>query len=118
MHGLAIATPAAAAPQTGAALRLPALSTTASSPAAMREAAQKFEAQALGQLLQPMFATVDLARSRFGGGAGEAQWQSMLVDAMAQGIARAGGLGLADLVLGEMLRIQGGTATGTENPPS
>jgi peptidoglycan hydrolase FlgJ len=78
----------------------------------MRQAAQNFEAQALSQLLAPAFATVDLGRTPFGGGMGESQWQPMLVDAIAKGVARAGGLGLAQPVLHEMLRIQ----AARENP--
>ena len=75
--------------------------------AAMRRAARDFEAQALAMLLQPIFSTADLSRSRFGGGAAEAQWQPMLVDAYAKAATRAGaGLGLADTVLREMNRIR------------
>ena len=77
------------------------------SPERMRQAARDFEAQVLGQLLQPAFATVDASRSAFGGGAAEAQWQPMLVDAFATAAARAGrGIGLQEMVLRHMLRIQ------------
>ena len=70
----------------------------------MREAARGFETQALSQLLQPAFAGLD---SAMGGGAAEAQWRPMLVDAMAAAASRAGhGLGIADTVLREMLRRQ------------
>ena len=75
-------------------------------PAKMRQAAQAFEAQALAQLLGPIFATVDTSKTVLGGGAGESTWQPMLVDAMAKRIAGAGGLGLAQPVLREMLRMQ------------
>ncbi|MBL6076633.1 rod-binding protein [Belnapia sp. T18] len=74
-------------------------------PPALRRAAQAFEAQALGQMLQSIFAT--LPKGRFGGGAAEAQWQPMLVDEMAKACSRSGhGLGLGDAVLREMLRWQ------------
>ena len=76
------------------------------SPAAMRRAAQDFEAQALGALLQPMFQGLE-TKAPFGGGAAEAQWRPMLVDAIAKDLARAGGLGLADAVLREMTRLAG-----------
>ena len=76
------------------------------SPAAMRRAAQAFEAQALGALLQPMFQGLE-TKGPFGGGAAEAQWRPMLVDAIAKDLARAGGLGLTDAVLREMTRIAG-----------
>ncbi len=72
----------------------------------MRQAAQAFEAQALAQLLGPIFATVDTSKTVMGGGPGESTWQPMMVDAMAKRIAAAGGLGLAQPVLREMLRMQ------------
>ncbi len=82
-------------------------------PPALRRAAQAFEAQALGQLLQPVFAT--LPQGRFGGGMAEAQWQPMLVSEMANAASRSGhGLGLGDAVLREMLRWQSAGATGEE----
>ena len=70
------------------------------------QGAQNFEAMALGQLLQPMFDTVDPAHSSFGGGAAEAQWQPMLVDAIGKQMAARGGLGLAAPVFEAMLRAQ------------
>jgi peptidoglycan hydrolase FlgJ len=76
-------------------------------------AAQAFEAQALGMLLQPAFAAADVSRSSFGGGAAEAQWQPMLVEAIAGAAARAGGVGIGAMVLREMLRWQG-SADGAE----
>jgi flagellar protein FlgJ len=87
-------------------------------PAALRRAAQAFEAQAMGQLLQPMFATVQASASAFGGGPAEAQWQPMLVDAMAGAASRAGNrLGLADIVLREMLRWQSAGAPAEDPMP-
>ncbi|GAV35646.1 chemotactic signal-response protein CheL [Roseomonas sp. TAS13] len=76
---------------------------------AMREAARKFEAQALGALLQPAFATV--SGGSFGGGAAEGQWRPMLVDAYAEAWSRQGGIGLAASVLQEMLRAQSANAS-------
>ncbi|MDB5374268.1 MAG: chemotaxis protein chel [Belnapia sp.] len=82
-------------------------------PAALRRTAQAFEAQAMGQLLQPMFATLQPGKSSFGGGMAEAQWQPMLIDAMAKAATAAGrSLGIGDVVLREMLRWQ---AAGAEN---
>lgn len=82
------------------------------SEAAQRRAALDFEAQALGLLLQPIFATVDLSRSAFGGGAAEAQWRPMLVDAYATAAVRSGhGIGLADAVLRELQRLRGAGTT-------
>ena len=92
---------AAAAPPTAAPL--------AAATPKMREAARSFETQVLSQLLQPAFAGLDTA---MGGGAAEAQWRPMLVDAMAGAASRAGhGLGISDLVLREMLRRQSADPT-------
>jgi peptidoglycan hydrolase FlgJ len=70
------------------------------------QAAHDFEAMAIGQLLQPMFATVDTAHSAFGGGDAEATWQPMLVDAIGKQMAAHGGIGLAVPVFNAMLRAQ------------
>jgi len=70
------------------------------------KSAQDFEAMAIGQLLQPMFETVDSAHSLFGGGSAEETWKPMLVNEIAKKIAASGGLGLARPVLAEMLRMQ------------
>jgi Rod binding domain-containing protein len=70
------------------------------------QAAKEFEAMALGQLLQPMFETVDSAHSAFGGGEAEATWQPMLVDAIGKQMAAHGGIGLAVPVFNAMLRAQ------------
>jgi Rod binding domain-containing protein len=79
--------------------------TPAMTPAAMRRAAQEFEAQALGAMFQPLFEGLSTS-GPLGGGAAEAQWRPMMVDAIARDLARAGGLGLADAVLREMTRLQ------------
>src|SRR3954447_1208544 len=66
-------------------------------PAKIAKAAQDFEAMAIGQLLQPMFDTVKIARSAFGGGAGEEAWQSMLVQEIANRLPRMAGWGWQNL---------------------
>lgn len=71
-----------------------------------RKSAEDFEAIALGQLLQPMFKTVDTSKGMFGGGTGEEAWKPMMVDEMAKMLAKSGGIGLADSVYREMLRMQ------------
>jgi len=70
------------------------------------KAAHDFEAMAIGQLLQPMFATVDSAHGAFGGGEAEATWRPMLVDAIGKQMAAHGGIGLATPVFNAMLRVQ------------
>lgn len=61
---------------------------------------------AINELLAPMFATVDSAHGLFGGGAGEAAFRPMLVNAIAQKIEAAGGLGLADSIYHALLGAQ------------
>lgn len=72
------------------------------------KAAQDFEAMTLGAMLAPMFETLDLSKSPFGGGEAEKTWQPMLVDAIGRQMAKAGGLGLAVPVFNQMLRMQEG----------
>ncbi len=75
-------------------------------PAKIAKSAQDFEAMAIGQLLEPMFDTVDTAHGLFGGGAGEEAWKPMLVQEFAKQIEARGGLGLAKPVYDAMLRMQ------------
>jgi Rod binding domain-containing protein len=75
-------------------------------PAKIANAAHDFEAMAIGQLLEPMFDTVDSAHDAFGGGAGEEAWKPMLVQAFAKQIEARGGLGLARPIYDAMLRAQ------------
>jgi len=70
------------------------------------QAAHDFEAMALGQLLQPMFETVDAQHAAFGGGAAEAAWRPMLGDAIGRQMAAHGGIGLAAPVFNAMLQAQ------------
>lgn len=83
--------------------------TTTLAPAAVEKAwkaAQDFEALALNEFLKPMFSTIDLSKSTLGGGGGEAQWQPMMVDAVAKQIAHSGGLGIAQPVFVQMIHMQ------------
>jgi flagellar protein FlgJ len=70
------------------------------------KSAKDFEAMAIGQLLQPMFDTLNTATGRFGGGAGEEAWRPMLVQELAKQLAAQGGLGLAKPIYEAMLRMQ------------
>jgi peptidoglycan hydrolase FlgJ len=92
------------------ALAAPARLGSQADPAQIAKAAQDFEAMAIGALLQPMFDTVNTARSAFGGGAGEEAWQPILVQEIAKQISAHGGLGLAKPVYDAMLRMQEGKA--------
>ena len=72
---------------------------------AMRRTAESFEASFLSQMMKPMFEGLS-TEAPFGGGAGEAAWRGFLVDAMAQQTVKVGGVGLADSVLAQMIKMQ------------
>lgn len=73
--------------------------------ARMRETAEAFEASFLSQMLKPMFEGLK-TDGDFGGGEGEATWRSFMIDAMAKQTVKAGGIGLADQVVAQMLKMQ------------
>ena len=90
-------------------------------PPKMRQAAERFEAQAFAALMKPAFDAADPSKGRFGGGPAEAQWRSFLLDEYSKKAVGAGqGLGLGDSLLREMLRRQGeqnpGQQTTMETP--
>jgi flagellar protein FlgJ len=62
----------------------------------LREAAQKLEASFLAEMLQA--AGLGTARDSFGGGAGEDQFSSFLVQEHAMAMVRAGGIGLSEQI--------------------
>ena len=68
--------------------------------------AKQFEAAFIAQMLRPMFEGAELS-TPFGGGPGEAAFKSFLLDAVAEQMAKAGGLGLTDDLTREMLKMQG-----------
>ena len=73
--------------------------------AQMRKVAKDFEAVFLSQMLQPMFQNLG-AEAHFGGGHGEDVWRSMQVQEYGKAITEAGGIGIADSVLREMIKMQ------------
>lgn len=72
----------------------------------IRKTAQDFEASFLSIMMQQMFQGVEVSEP-FGGGQGEQMFRSLMTDAFAKQMARNGGIGLADTVGREMLKLQG-----------
>ena len=70
-----------------------------------RNTAEQFEASFLSQMLKPMFEGLS-TEAPFGGGDAEATWRGFLLDAMAQKMVKAGGIGVTGLVMNEMLKAQ------------
>jgi Rod binding domain-containing protein len=73
--------------------------------ARMRETAEEFEAFYISQALQPMFENLTAAEP-FGGGSDEGLWRSFQVQEYGKSIARAGGIGLADEIVRQMIQMQ------------
>ncbi|KQY75089.1 rod-binding protein [Brevundimonas sp. Root1423] len=71
----------------------------------MRETAEAFEASFLSQMMKPMFEGLS-TEAPFGGGDAEGSWRGFLVEAMAKQTVKAGGIGLADQVVAQMLKMQ------------
>jgi Rod binding domain-containing protein len=84
--------------------------------ARIQKAAQDFEAMALGQMLAPMFETVDASKGVFGGGSGEQAWKPMMVNEIGKQVAKSGGVGLARPVMEQMLRMQEARSGAAETP--
>lgn len=72
--------------------------------AAVDKAAEDFEAVFLAQMLQHMFKGVD--PDPMTDGPGEDIYQSMMIDEYGKILARSGGIGVADHVKREMLKLQ------------
>ncbi len=76
-------------------------------PTQIEQAAEEFEAFFLSQMLSHMFAGIE-PDSKFGGGHGETVFRSLLVDEYGKAIAQSGGIGIADAVAREMIKLQEG----------
>ena len=72
---------------------------------ALRHAAEEFESVFLSEMLAPMFEGLD-TEGLGGGGMGEQIFRPMLVERYAESISRSGGVGIADSVLREFMRMQ------------
>jgi Rod binding domain-containing protein len=73
--------------------------------AKMRAAAEEFESVFLAQILENMFHGVP-TDGPFGGGHGESVYRSLMLQEYGKVIARRGGIGIADAVMREMIKLQ------------
>jgi len=74
--------------------------------AKIREKAEEFEAAFLGQMLSHMFKNVGNGEGVFGGGQGEKIWKSQYIDQMGATLSKNGGIGVADAVERQLLKLQ------------
>jgi len=77
---------------------------TPSNDAELREAANKLEATFLAEMLKA--AGLGKSRDSFGGGAGEDQFSSFLVQEQATAMVEAGGIGLAESIFNSLKERQ------------
>ncbi len=75
-------------------------------PEDVRRTAEEFEAVFLARMLQTVGKPLRGPGAAASGS--DDPWGSMLIDAYARMISRAGGIGIADTVVREMLRLQEG----------
>jgi Rod binding domain-containing protein len=71
----------------------------------IKATAEEFESVFLGNMLEAMFEGVG-DDDPFNTAEGAATWRSMQTEEMARGIARAGGIGLADHVARHLIALQ------------
>ena len=72
-----------------------------------RAAAQDFEAIFVGQMTRMMMETAPV-EGDFGGGHGEEMFRGVLAEQLGTAIAKGRGIGIADQVLAEMVKLQQG----------
>ena len=73
----------------------------------VREQAEELEGVFLNTLMKEMFSSVD-TENDFAGGFAEETWRGMQAEQFASAMAAAGGIGLADAIVADLLVLQGG----------
>lgn len=71
----------------------------------LRQQAEELEGVFLHTLVKQMFSEIR-TDGDFGGGFGEETWRSMQAEQLAQSMAEAGGIGLADQIMGDLIALQ------------
>ena len=70
-----------------------------------RKAAEEFESFFMTQMLEHMFEGIE-TDGYFGGGYGEGVYRSMMLQEYGRVLAKAGGIGIADMVNRELINMQ------------
>lgn len=92
----------------------PAAGNGLSSPAQMghlRAQAEELEGVFLNTLMKEMFSSLESDSDAMGGGFGEDTWRGMQAEQMADAVAKAGGIGLADSLMADLLKLQEASQT-------
>lgn len=75
-------------------------------PSGIRQQAEELEGIFLNTLMKEMFASLESDSDAFGGGFAEETWRGMQAEQFAAGLAEAGGIGLADAIVTNLLAVQ------------
>lgn len=60
----------------------------------------------LNTLMKEMFSSIDTSEESFGGGFAEETWRGIQAEQFATALAEKGGIGLADNLMSDLLRLQ------------
>ena len=77
----------------------------------LRAQAQELEGVFLNTLMKEMFSSLHTDSDAMGGGFGEDTWRGLQAEQMANAVAEAGGIGLADSIMGDLLKLQEASQT-------
>jgi peptidoglycan hydrolase FlgJ len=87
---------------------IPALKIDATTPGyeKLHKQAVELEGVFLTTLMKEMFSSIDTSEEGFGGGFAEETWRGMQAEQFANALAEKGGIGLADNLMSDLLRMQ------------
>ena len=72
----------------------------------LHKQAVELEGVFLNTLIKEMFSSIDTNEESFGGGFAEETWRGMQAEQVANSLAEQGGIGLADQLMSDLLRLQ------------
>jgi peptidoglycan hydrolase FlgJ len=72
----------------------------------LHKQAVELEGVFLNTLMKEMFSSIDTGEGSFGGGFAEETWRGMQAEQLAGALAEKGGIGLADNLMSDLLRLQ------------
>jgi flagellar protein FlgJ len=78
----------------------------------MHKQAVELEGVFLNTLMKEMFSSIETDEDSFGGGFAEETWRGMQAEQFASALAEKGGIGLADQLMSDLLRMQEATNQG------
>lgn len=83
----------------------------------LHQQAKDLEGVFLNTLMKEMFSSIDTSDQSMGGGFAEETWRGMQAEQFAGAMANAGGIGLADSLMADLLKLQEATPPATGVSP-